>query len=618
MIVIFAQEIQSTVLSESHNGVTWDYEAIGKGKIHFVITASNIDNSSWFGVGISNSNNVSQGYMAFKGSVTQESFVKTVHKNHSEVEVPEHTTSGFSIHSYNVNGTSVVANFTTDNLESLGTTLYVIFFGVGTINENGTYELSNTNPSVSSPITLVTREFANDIDKPTPKPCVFITAPNVTQNISRIISQRCRDATWMKVVIVASKKGLNLDDRRCGVRNAENETEAETSEICYSAQGDGVVLSFEHKIRVTNFNFSKDFGDFRKSLFRGRKRRIELDWSEHLLNRNETTNPFVGWDFEKVFIIEFSASPNNVGFIAKAFVQFGPRALGKTLSDYKTAWEQLGLKSLGKFILDNATEVISDVKTCPALATLQKSVPSTIWAATGVNGTRRLQIGQTVDFMCPADRKFSFDNDTFIENDDKYTILCTTLQIYTAMEEPAWWPKCVKSCWMRLPTPPEYSGLEPVIPKNTIAVGQYGQYKCKNESLGVERGPTIHYKVKCLPTQRYRTPSDNNWPVCHHKTTTIPPAIKMAFEIQSERRIKELNDKHKAYQWRQGDEHYVKPLREDHFTQMTIPAALGLLLIVFCCCFCTHRNSPCCSICEDKTKRKKYMVPLKPERPMTA
>eukprot|EP00094_Tigriopus_californicus_P010555 TCALIF_10183-PA protein Name:"Protein of unknown function" AED:0.03 eAED:0.03 QI:77/0.69/0.85/0.92/0.46/0.64/14/49/592 len=581
---------------ESHNGVTWSFEAIGKGQIRFVITATNIDNSTWFGVGISNSNNVSQGYQAFKGSTTQESFVKTVHKNHSEVTVDEHSSSGFSIDSYSVNGTTVVANFTTDNLQSLGTTLYVLFLGIGNVNENGTYELSTTDPIASSAITLVTREFANDIEKPPPKPCT---------------------------ITVGSKKGLNLDNRRCGVRNADDQTKAQTSEICYSAQGDGVVkeviiLTFEHQIRVMNINFTQAFGDFRKSLFRGRKRRIELEMSEHFLDRNETTNPFVDWDFEKVFVFEFRAAPNKVGFIASAFVQFGPRAMGKKLTDYKEAWNQWGLKSLGKFILDNNTEVISDAKRCPALASLQKSVPTTIWSASGLNGTRRIQIGQTVDFVCPLERKFSFDNDSFFENDDKYTVLCTTLQQYTAMEEPAWWPKCVKSCWMRLPTPPEYSGLEPIIPDNTIPVGQYGQYKCKNESLGVERGATIHYRVKCLTSQRYWTPGENNWPVCHHRTTTVSPAIRMAFDIQSERRINELNDKNKAYQWREGDEHYVKPLREDHFTQMTLPAALGLLVIVFCCCFCTHRNSPCCSICEDKTKRKKYMVPLKPERPLTA
>ena len=60
------------------------------------------------------------------------------------------------------------------------------------------------------------------------------------------------------------------------------------------------------------------------------------------------------------------------------------------------------------------------------------------------------------------------------------------------MEESAWWPKCVSSCPMRLPDiaseTEQDTGLEPVIPPNTIAAGQFGHYICKNRDMGVNKG----------------------------------------------------------------------------------------------------------------------------------
>ena len=46
-------------------------------------------------------------------------------------------------------------------------------------------------------------------------------------------------------------------------------------------------------------------------------------------------------------------------------------------------------------------------------------------------------------------------------------------------------------------------------------------------------------------------------------------------DLQQARRKKELEDKHRLYQWQEGDEHYVKPVREDHFSKTTIPWTLG-------------------------------------------
>eukprot|EP00095_Tigriopus_kingsejongensis_P003837 maker-scaffold1297_size49794-snap-gene-0.8 protein:Tk03837 transcript:maker-scaffold1297_size49794-snap-gene-0.8-mRNA-1 annotation:"PREDICTED: mucin-16-like" len=272
------------------------------------------------------------------------------------------------------------------------------------------------------------RDAPNDIPKPLPLSCFFATSLNVTQNVSLIISKRCRDHTWMKTVSSGSKKQIHVDNQRCGVRDALNESLATSSDLCTSAQGEGAIVSFKHKIRISNFNFTKDLGDLRKSTFKGRKRRIELDWTDIFLNPE---NPFVEWGFERVSVLSFEPGPSQNGLFVNAIVQFGPEAVGKNATeDYKTAWEALGVTDLGKFTLDQAFELIAEQDTCPPLSMMEKWVPSEIWSASNVTGNERIPMGQTVDFQCPLNKKLSFDNDTFVWNDDKYSVLCNPFLKY--------------------------------------------------------------------------------------------------------------------------------------------------------------------------------------------
>ena len=77
---------------------------------------------------------------------------------------------------------------------------------------------------------------------------------------------------------------------------------------------------------------------------------------------------------------------------------------------------------------------------------------------------------------------------------------------------------------MRLPDPPSHTGLEPVIPRNTIPSGQFGKYACADRTLGVERSNNVFFEVKCKPTGRYDIPKKPEyWPVCRERTTTIHP-----------------------------------------------------------------------------------------------
>ncbi len=49
--------------------------------------------------------------------------------------------------------------------------------------------------------------------------------------------------------------------------------------------------------------------------------------------------------------------------------------------------------------------------------------------AAGLNASANVPIGTTIDFVCPAGvakDKLSKDDDGFTENDDRYTVLCST------------------------------------------------------------------------------------------------------------------------------------------------------------------------------------------------
>ena len=77
----------------------------------------------------------------------------------------------------------------------------------------------------------------------------------------------------------------------------------------------------------------------------------------------------------------------------------------------------------------------------------------------------------------------------------RYTVLCTSLLSYTAPETKHSWPKCVKTCWRKLPPVPVETGLaQQMIRANKIPAGEYGEYHCNDPSQGM--GPFISADVK--------------------------------------------------------------------------------------------------------------------------
>ena len=68
------------------------------------------------------------------------------------------------------------------------------------------------------------------------------------------------------------------------------------------------------------------------------------------------------------------------------------------------------------------------------------------------------------------------------------------------------WPKCVKTCWRKLPPVPIDTGLaQKWVRPNKVPAGQYGQYRCVDSSQGM--GPFINRDVekKGGPRNYYRS-----------------------------------------------------------------------------------------------------------------
>ena len=86
---------------------------------------------------------------------------------------------------------------------------------------------------------------------------------------------------------------------------------------------------------------------------------------------------------------------------------------------------------------------------------------------------------------------FIFNINMFV----RYTVLCTSRLSYTAPKTEEGWPKCVKTCWRKLPPVPSETGLaQQYIRPNKVPAGNYGRYNCKDPSQGM--GPYIGSDVK--------------------------------------------------------------------------------------------------------------------------
>ena len=126
--------------------------------------------------------------------------------------------------------------------------------------------------------------------------------------------------------------------------------------------------------------------------------------------------------------------------------------------------------------------MLSDPEACPKLAEIKSQIPKLLWDASNLNENDIFKIGDPLNLKCPSGLRLSFDNDTFDEWDNEFTIVCSYLETFTL---PKYWPKCVKACEECLPDPPLHTKLISVIPPNSIPIGGFGQYKCEDSSLGV-------------------------------------------------------------------------------------------------------------------------------------
>ena len=88
----------------------------------------------------------------------------------------------------------------------------------------------------------------------------------------------------------------------------------------------------------------------------------------------------------------------------------------------------------------------------------------------------------------------------------RYTVLCSSRRSYMVPKKEEDWPKCVKTCWRKLPPVPIETGLaQKWVRPNKVPAGQYGQYRCVDSSQGM--GPFISRDVekKGGPRNYYRS-----------------------------------------------------------------------------------------------------------------
>lgn len=460
-----------------------------------------------------------------------------------------------------------------------------------------------TTAAPSGPTTTTAPVFTEDLPPEDPIQCYFLDSTELASNESLqwLVYNRCQKPRSEENMYAMGGRSINVDDFRCGVRNASTEDEIKTSELCISDAGSGVVTTFQHKIHMKYEEYYKDYMDVRKNRFRARKLQLEKDWTELYYGSDVMQTA----KFEALVIVSMEKG-SSTGVDVTAFVQF---AGAITKADYEAEWSDLSeaKTKLDKYALTTTEDVVSAPELCPELNTIQANVPADIWTASGLDANLQLSVGSSVNFMCPSDKKLSMDNDGFNDHDDKYTVTCTTRK---SLKAPKVWPTCVAPCWRRLPVPPGKTGLSPVVPPNTIPAGQYGKYICNDTTLGVNQGPSEYFPVMCRSDSTYAVPIES-WPVCQARTTTISPVLSLGLKGMLKRYTDRLEYRYKAYQWQDGDENSKPVEGENYMTTVTIPSLLGLLLAVVAILMITRNDSPICRICsEDGDVPEKKIVEL--------
>ena len=75
--------------------------------------------------------------------------------------------------------------------------------------------------------------------------------------------------------------------------------------------------------------------------------------------------------------------------------------------------------------------LFSDPEACPKLAEIKSQIPKLLWDASNLNENDIYKIGDPLNLKCPPGLRLSFDNDTFDEWDNEFTIVCSYLETFT-------------------------------------------------------------------------------------------------------------------------------------------------------------------------------------------
>lgn len=267
-------------------------------------------------------------------------------------------------------------------------------------------------------------------------------------------------------------------------------------------------------------------------------------------------------------------------------------------ANLKENLQQLVGQDFGQLQIDETLEK------CPKVSTL--NIPQDIISASNLEQDQDFEIGQTFHLKCPQGLKLSFDNDTIDHWDDLFSVTCLPILRYS---NEIYWPTCVKDCKVCLPPAPVNSGLIPIVPPNSIAIGDFAQYQCLDSSLGVNEADTEFLNVKCVDEDEFDLPV--KWPICMPRTTTVSPVIAAAFNATLFRRVLEVQE------GIEKDNEFVDlsvelDAGDNYFQTVTLPSLLALMVLLALVMILSHVKSPICNICaEENYRREKTIIPIK-------
>jgi len=238
------------------------------------------------------------------------------------------------------------------------------------------------------------------------------------------------------------------------------------------------------------------------------------------------------------------------------------------------------------------------------------------------NDTLELSVGGEIELTCkkglekPSRDWYDLDPVDGIvtavcQPDGKYSVRATMLAM------------CITTCDAKnIPIPDKQAGLEYIGIKKAGSsrltpkekkddVRQIWEndklvYKCKEEQFGIMGGVDRQLDMyRCQKSGEYNTPAGVNvpdgvapqpWQKCEPQRYMVINAVENMLHKYDQR----LSNRYKIIKFQAEDAQKEIVNLSDHFTEVTIPAVAGMIVVIVIALLCSRNDSPICKVCESK------------------